>query len=226
MKRFSTLVLLVAGLLSSISFPSVKAQDNRSHLAFYPVLYPDRTIDLLVQTDRKLAKQLKEQHPLLRYLNIQSEGQSADCAEVAFPTLDANDTTAVNRLLALAQEKKYVKNGLQLAVGPDATDPTLCAVYALEMSDRNAIPQAYVTEVTKRKGLSGNPEILVTMTEETASQFAQLTRVHLLKHVAICCAGQIFSVPRVVMPVDGKACAISTVNEAEQERLYRLLGFH
>ena len=223
MKRFSSVALLVVGLLSCAFCGSVKAQEARSHLSFYPVLYPDNTAELLMQIDNKLGKRLKEQKPLLRYVQTATDDLSKNRVGVTFPALDAKDSAAVAQLLALAQEKKYVKKGIRLVLGPDLTDTTLCAVYALEVSDRYAIRQASVAEVTKKKGLSGNPEIFVTMTQETARQFAELTRVHLLKHIAICCGDEVFSVPRVVSPIDGGACAISVSSEAEQARLYRLL---
>ena len=223
MKRFSSVVLLVVGLLSCVFCGSVMAQETRSHLSFYPVLYPDMTAELLMQIDSKLGKQLKEQNPLLRYVQTATEDLSNNRAGVTFPALAAKDSAAVAQLLALAQEKKYVKKGIRLVLGPDLTDTTLCAVYALEVSDRYAIRQAFVTEVKKERGFSGNPEIFVTMTEETSRQFAELTRVHLLKHIAICCGDEVFSVPRVAMPIDGGVCAISVSGETEQARLYRLL---
>jgi preprotein translocase subunit SecD len=94
---------------------------------------------------------------------------------------------------------------IQPGAAPGRTSEERIHVQKKPLLDRSALNSANV----QKSAVTGSPEIQLTFTEQGARRFAEVTRQHTGKRLAIVIDGRIYSAPKVMDEVAGGKAVIS-----------------
>ena len=160
----------------------------------------------------KALAEAKKRNPLLAVLQT-TEGSLATVG-----LAHMRDTAYINKLLRSDAAKQILPQDLKLMWGAKPTDmiknnKRVFELYALKVTtaDGRAPLEGDVVESARDEfnQFSGKPSVNMTMNDEGARRWAQLTRVNVGKAIAIVLDGVVYSAPRVNGEISGGSSEIS-----------------
>lgn len=164
------------------------------------------------QSNAKALAEAKKRNPLLSVL------QPMDGQLAILGLAHMRDTTYINNLLRSDVAKQILPQDLKLLWSAKPTDiiknnKRVFELYALKVTtaDGRAPLEGDVVESAKDEfnQFTGKPSVNMTMNDEGARRWAQLTRVNVGKAIAIVLDGVVYSAPRVNGEISGGSSEIS-----------------
>ncbi|MBP3727133.1 MAG: protein translocase subunit SecDF [Bacteroidaceae bacterium] len=163
-------------------------------------------------SDAKALAEAKKKNPLLAVL------QPMDGQLAIVGMAHMRDTAYINKLLRSDVAKQILPQDLKLLWGAKPSDmiknnKRVFELYALKVTtaDGRAPLEGDVIESAKDEfnQFTGKPSVNMTMNDEGARRWAQLTRVNVGKAIAIVLDGVVYSAPRVNGEISGGSSEIS-----------------
>lgn len=150
-------------------------------------------------------EQMKKEHPLLTVLQLNQSGIGCIVGYA-----DRNDTTQINRILALKEVKEIMPHDLKLMWGVKASDidPTghIFELYAIRSTERNGrapLEGDVITDARDSYDQFNKPCVTMSMNTDGARRWAALTKKNIGKEIAIVLDGYVYSAPRVNSEITG-----------------------
>lgn len=171
-----------------------------------------KALEKAPKTAEKQMAEAKKANPLLAMLNP-LEGQLGIVA-----LANVRDTAEINSILRSEVAKQIIPSDVKLLWGAKPTDmikdnKRIYELYALKITtaDGRAPLEGDVVESAKDEfnQFSGKPSVNMTMNDDGARRWAQLTRLNVGKAIAIVLDGVVYNAPRVSNEISGGSSEIS-----------------
>ena len=185
--------------------PEVAAQEEQQEEVQFKLNNDEDNVEALQNTAEQTEAQ-KKANPLFSIFQPTGRGY---LALVGYSNV--RDTAEVNKIIYSDLAKQVLPSDVKLLWSAKEEDglnsKNIFGLYALKVTNPNGRAPLEGDVITDAKDqfnqLSGAPEVSMTMNQEGARRWAQLTKANVQKAIAIVLDGVVYSAPRVQNEIDG-----------------------
>ncbi len=171
------------------------------------------------KADQAALEQMKKNNPLLSILQL----NPYDGPVVGYASY--KDTAAINKYLAMPEVKAVLNSNLRLkwGVAPAEFDPMkqTFELYAIRTPDRNnkaPLEGDVINNAQDDFDQFGKPSVSMSMNQDGARRWAQLTKKNINRSIAIVLDGYVYSAPNVQNEITGGNSVITGNFTPEQSK--------
>ncbi len=172
------------------------------------------------KADQVAADQLKKDFPLLSILQLNPYENSPVVGYANY-----KDTATINKYLAMPEVKAVLNSNLRLkwGVAPADFDPLkqtfeLYAIRTPDRSNKAPLEGDVINNAQDDFDQFGKPSVSMSMNQEGARRWAQLTKKNINRSIAIVLDGYVYSAPNVQNEITGGSSVITGHFTPEQSK--------